>query len=189
MVEARAWRAGFDKAPVHAVEATPHAPVATFGKAETGYVGLTCCSARPRATSHTTSSEHVYRPRSGDDASADPRASRNDALLPRTEMDVLSVQGNSVGTFDHKEVLVEFVNMLLRVRVRVALPKGDLGSVGAVENIPLDVGRVLRRRRNPIRSTLHETRERMHFRANNSASSIRPSVGAIETWYVSGRGL
>lgn len=112
--------------------------------------------------SSTTSSEHVYRPRSGDDASTDPRSTRDHALLPGADLNVLSVHGQRVAAFDHDKVLVKLVDVLLGSRVRAALPERHLSTVDSIENVPLDTGRVLGPRCNSVRRAFHESRKLFH---------------------------
>jgi hypothetical protein len=162
--------------------------------AETGIVGQTCRrplrvfgSARTRArenvstplrlgiASRPTSSKHVYRPCSGNNASTDPCSPRNHALLPRANLDAFSVRGDCVATLDNEEVLIKFMDMLLGIRVCAALPEGDLSPVGSVENVPLDVCGVLRRRCDPVRPAFHEARKLMHALGANHKRKPRNS--------------
>jgi hypothetical protein len=131
--------------------------------------------------SHATSSKHVYRPCSGNNTSTDPRSPRNHALLPRANLDVFSVHGDRVATLDNEEVLVKFMNMLLGIRVCAAFPERDLSPVGSVEDVPLDICGVLRRRCDPIRPALHEARKLMHaLGANLSGSRVSPARQRLE---------
>jgi hypothetical protein len=105
--------------------------------------------------------ERVHGTRSRKDMTAGPRSARNKVFLSRFQP-YDSVDDERVTALDDEHPLVEWVNVLRRRGVAIYLPYGHLSTVRAVEDVPGDARRVLRRRRNSVGISPHEARKIAH---------------------------
>jgi hypothetical protein len=112
--------------------------------------------------------EDVDRARARGDLSRDPRPARDEALLPGLDTDFPAVDGERISALHHDEIFIEVMNILCRGGLARAAPEGHLTAVRAVEAIALDIGGMLRGRRDSIRRMLHERREVAHRRPSVS---------------------
>jgi hypothetical protein len=89
-------------------------------------------------------------------------AARDEILLTSLHRNPLPIDEQRVATLDNEHVLVVSVDVWLRYRGFTAGPKRHLGSVLAIEDIPLDAWSCLIGSSDPVCGMLQEFREIVH---------------------------